>query len=85
MIVRLDSGRISGVDNNAARFLATGFELTEREFAVALLGAEGLPPASIAARLEMGEGTARNHVKSVFRKTGVHSQVELAAMVARYH
>ena len=83
-IVRLDGGRLARADGGAAQYLATGFELTGREVAVALLGAEGLPPASIAARLGMGEGTARNHMKSVFRKTGVHSQAGLAAMVARY-
>ena len=65
-IVRLDGGRLARVDGSAARFLATGFELTGREVAVALLGAEGLPPASIAARLGMGEGTARNHMKVGF-------------------
>ena len=65
--------------------LSTAFDLTQRETVVALLVARGLAPAAVARRLDIGEGTARNHVKAVLRKVGVHGQVELAALVARYH
>ena len=73
------------LDGFAARFLAEGFDLTPREIEVAMLGSGGMPSATIAVRLGMGEGTARNHMKAILRKIGIHSQTELASLVARYH
>ncbi len=36
---------------------------------------------SIATELEVSEHTVRNHLKSMFRKLGVHSQAELVGLV----
>lgn len=84
-LVRIgDHRRCPTIAAPAGVFLSTGFDLTGRETAVALMGAEGLAPSVIATRLGIGEGTVRNHMKGAFRKTGLHTQTELAALVARY-
>jgi DNA-binding CsgD family transcriptional regulator len=59
------------------------FALTDREVDVAALLAEGLTPQEIARRLGVQIGTARNHLKSVFEKTGTSRQAELVALLAR--
>lgn len=53
--------------------------LTKRERGVLDLLAAGVRMPVIAARLSISQHTARNHLKHVFRKLGVHSQVELLA------
>jgi DNA-binding CsgD family transcriptional regulator len=57
------------------------FGLTEREAQIATLLAEGLSLPTIAERLRLGLGTIRNHVKSIFGKTGTRRQGELVAML----
>lgn len=54
-----------------------GLTLSERKVVDALL--RGLRPAEIAKTLCISRHTVRNHLKSVNRKLGVHSQVELIA------
>jgi DNA-binding CsgD family transcriptional regulator len=55
--------------------------LTEREAEIAALLAEGSSLPDIAERLNIGIGTARNHVKSIFGKTGAGRQGELVALL----
>lgn len=50
--------------------------LTEREVEVLRLAAEGLPTRLIAKRLYLTEGTVRNHVSAVLRKTGARNRLE---------
>ena len=47
----------------------------ERDVVTHLL--QGHRVVSIAEILEVSEHTVRNHLKSIFRKLGVHSQAEL--------
>jgi two-component system, NarL family, nitrate/nitrite response regulator NarL len=49
---------------------------------VAALISAGADIGEVARRLGLAAGTARNHLKSAMRKLEVHSQVELAALVA---
>jgi DNA-binding CsgD family transcriptional regulator len=56
------------------------FGLRRREATVTALLATGLNPAEIAAKLGIGIGTVRNHLKSAFLKTDTHSQPALAAL-----
>ncbi len=42
---------------------------------------DGHRVSSISQRLEVSEHTVRNHLKSMFRKLGVHSQAELVGLV----
>ena len=52
-------------------------ELTARENEVLQLLLNGLRVSLIARELFVSEHTVRNHLKSIFRKLDVHSQVEL--------
>jgi len=55
--------------------------LTERESETAMLLAGGLDLPTIAHRLQLGLGTVRNHLKSIFGKTGTRRQGELVALL----
>ena len=54
-----------------------GITLTSRELEVVQLLLANGRVSSIAARLDISPHTVRNHLRSIFRKLGVHSQVEL--------
>jgi len=58
---------------------ALGLSARERE--VAALLAQGQPPKSIAAMLQLSPWTVQDHVKAVYAKTGV-SRAELGALGA---
>jgi DNA-binding CsgD family transcriptional regulator len=55
--------------------------LTDREADVALLLSEGLSPAEIAKHLRIQVDTVRDHLKSVFDKTGTRRQAEFVALL----
>ncbi len=57
--------------------------LTEAELRVIALVAEGLTNPQIAARLFVSAQTVKTHMKNVFRKLGVSSRAELAALATR--
>jgi DNA-binding CsgD family transcriptional regulator len=57
-------------------------DLPARQRDVATLILEGFTVKDIASKLDLSLHTVRNHLKVVFRRTGVHSR---AAFVARYH
>ncbi len=59
------------------------FGLTPREAALAGLLADGHALRDCARLLDMGEGTARNHLKHVFEKTVKHTQATLVAQLCR--
>jgi DNA-binding CsgD family transcriptional regulator len=61
--------------------LADAFGLTPREIDVATALAGGLDPDGIAARLGIGIGTVRHHLKRAYEKTGVRGQARLIALV----
>jgi DNA-binding NarL/FixJ family response regulator len=46
--------------------------------------AEGLSDKEIAERLNVGSGTVRNHVVSVFNKLGVHSRLQALLFAVRH-
>ncbi len=50
--------------------------LTPRERDVLRLAAEGLPTKSIARQLYLTDGTVRNHVWSILRKTGTRNRMQ---------
>jgi DNA-binding NarL/FixJ family response regulator len=58
--------------------------LTAREHEVLLGLAAGWNPKEIASKLNISPNTARNHVKSVYRKLGLHSRGELHAWVLEH-
>jgi len=55
--------------------------LTDTERAVAHLAAQGLSSRVVADRLGLAQPTVRSHLRRVFRKLGVRSQVELARVI----
>ena len=52
--------------------------LTDREFEVVCLIAEGLDNKEIAATAYMGEGTVRNHISSILAKLGLRNRTQIA-------
>jgi len=60
-----------------ARQLGEMFHLTAAEARVALLLATGLSVTEIAERLTLQPGSVRQHLKSIFGKTGTHGQAQL--------
>ncbi|MBU9134209.1 helix-turn-helix transcriptional regulator [Burkholderia multivorans] len=63
--------------------IATTFDLTPREAALAALLAGGMDLGEAAARLGIGIGTARGYLKQILAKTGTHRQAELVSLVVR--
>lgn len=57
------------------------FDLTVREAQIASLLAGGSSLSSIAESLQLGIGTVRNHLKSIFAKTDTRRQGELIAVL----
>lgn len=54
--------------------------LTVREREIRDLLMRGMSRAEIAKQLSIAANTVRNHVKSIYRKLGVHSQIELMGL-----
>jgi len=71
----LRRGAVEGSD--AVMSFAGIDRLSPRELDVVGLLLEGHRVVSIAAELDVSEHTVRNHLKSIFRKLGLHSQAEL--------
>ncbi len=55
--------------------------LTDTERTVAHLAAQGLSSRVVADRMRLPQPTVRSHLRRVFRKLGVRSQVELARVI----
>jgi DNA-binding NarL/FixJ family response regulator len=58
--------------------------LTPREVEVLRALAEGLDSAGIAAELNIALRTERNHMSSILRKLGVHSQLQALVFALRH-
>lgn len=63
-----------------APLLMRAWELSARERDVAV-AIDGLPGPDIAAALFISPHTARDHLKAIFTKTGVHRRRDLAAVL----
>jgi DNA-binding CsgD family transcriptional regulator len=63
------------------RHLIQPTALSHRERQILGLAVAGLTNAQIAARLFIAESTVKTHLSSAFRRLGVHSRREAAAMV----
>ena len=79
MVVVIEPGRVK--KDPIVDVARQTFGLTEREAQIAALLAEGSSLPTIARRLRLGMGTVRNHVKSIFGKTGTGRQGELVALL----
>ena len=83
----LEDGKIVGVRGVAIgrqeTTSVTGSGLTPRQHEVLQLLAEGLTTIAIAARLEISEQTARNHIRAVLAALNSHSRLEAVAAARR--
>jgi len=67
----------------APALIGQAFDLTPAESRLAALLATGASLASAAEDLRITRETARNHLKSIFSKTGAHRQSELVTLVSQ--
>jgi DNA-binding NarL/FixJ family response regulator len=62
----------------------TTYSLSDREFEVLNLLAQGLTNADIAQNLFLTEGTVRNYTSEIFKKLGVSDRTQAAIIAIRY-
>ena len=58
--------------------------LTDREYEVARAVCQGLANKSIARELRISEKTVKNHLSSIYRRTGVSGRTQLAIWAMRH-
>jgi DNA-binding NarL/FixJ family response regulator len=61
--------------------LLNGAGFTSRQWEILNLLRRGTRAPSIARELHLSPSTVRNHLSTIFRKLGVHSQEELLALL----
>lgn len=69
---------------SAGAAIAQHYKLTPTELRVLLSIAESAGVPAAAAALSIAESTVRTHLSRLFTKTGTNSQIELAALVAKF-
>lgn len=74
-------GRADRLDTGAPEITLDQLSKREREIVETLLGEGSV--TGVATTLHISLHTVRNHLKSIFRKLGVHSQVELVTKLKR--
>lgn len=72
------SDRRTNIDEESNEELLKVKSLTNREYEVLTLIAEGLNNRNIAERLYISEKTVKNHVSSIFKKLGVNDRIQAA-------
>ena len=73
------------VPTEVASVIMLAYGMTNQERVVTGLISRGLSTAEIGAELLISTDTVQDHLKSVFRKTGVGSRTELVATILRQH
>jgi DNA-binding CsgD family transcriptional regulator/PAS domain-containing protein len=68
-------------DVRGAALARSMFKLTQAETAVVADLVAGLGPQAIADRANVSVGTIRSHIRRIFDKAGVRSQVELLSLI----
>lgn len=75
---------IEGVDAGSTGPRDEAPDLTDREYEILLLLADGVPVKQAAARLGMTVNTCRGHVASLLHKLDAHSQLAAVVVAARH-
>jgi DNA-binding CsgD family transcriptional regulator len=81
VVVHLLVGTSLRLDGSGLR-LAFGLSGAETRLCEILVNGRSL--AEAADMLHISEGTARQRIKTIFQKTGVHRQGQLIALVSRF-
>ena len=76
-----ERGRPMGKYKRSIQKLGQARGLTPREMEVFVLLAHGRNRATISTQLVISEGTAKTHIKNIYRKFGIHSQQALLDMI----
>ncbi|OUS91578.1 helix-turn-helix transcriptional regulator [Rhodococcus sp. NCIMB 12038] len=76
------AGAQSGEDTSQAPVVPRAHTLTAREREVLTLMATGATNAAISRRLCISDGTVKSHVQRIFKKLGVSTRAEVAALCA---
>ncbi len=61
------------------------YSLTQRESQIARLLLEGLTNRQIAQLCSITEQTAKDHLKHIYRKMGVHHRTALISLLLKFH
>ena len=61
--------------------VATAGALSKRESEIMLFMGRGYSPAYIAKKLFLSDSTVRTHIKSIYRKLGIHSREDLLQLI----
>jgi DNA-binding CsgD family transcriptional regulator len=81
-----DGGIVVSIDplpaDRVIEFLARRYGLTGREREIVDLLAHGLDTEGVTQTLSISRYTLQDHLKSIFRKTGVHTRLKLVALVS---
>jgi DNA-binding NarL/FixJ family response regulator len=64
----------------SSRSVRRGYPLSHREEQVARLVAQGLSNKAMAAELGIGEQTVKNHMTTIFVKTGLANRTKVALL-----
>ena len=67
----------STAQQNSINGIARKYNLGERETEVLMLLLEGASASEIARKLVIANGTAKSHIRHVYKKLGVHNRAEL--------
>ena len=59
------------------------FALTKRRQEVAMLATHGLSNPAIAEKLDLTEGTVKQHLHKIYKTLDLHSRIELLMAVAK--
>ena len=70
--------RIPGLLQKEKAFPREEYGLTDREYQLISLVAEGLSNREIASRMFLGEGTVRNYLSSLLEKLSLRDRTQLA-------
>jgi DNA-binding CsgD family transcriptional regulator len=71
--------------DDVALILLDSYDLTQRETEIVLRLCQGLSTKEIAAEVMISAHTVRDHVKTIFEKTGVNSRAQLVASLFSNH
>ncbi len=65
-------------------YLQSNYGLTMRENQIAQMAAKGLSSRAVGEELAISSWSVKNHLKNIYKKTGVNSRALLAQILNRH-